>query len=195
MKNAFRLASLFLILVSEACTKAPEILQVLVQCEPVGAALYGGSKFLGYCDQNRIALYPDGKPERSNDIEPITARWASGAEVTSRISLEDGYTQKLRLIRPPDFPNASVDFDFALQYQIAKLAGQITPPSYAIPGTGIYPGVGVVRPDTYVPGYTRSDGTYVQGHYRTLPDASRSNNYSSEGNVNPYTGRRGSTRW
>lgn len=29
----------------------------------------------------------------------------------------------------------------------------------------------------YVNGYTRRDGTYVQGHYRSDPDSSKANNY------------------
>jgi hypothetical protein len=41
----------------------------------------------------------------------------------------------------------------------------------------------------YVRPYTRSDGTYVQGHYRSAPDGNSYNNYSYPGNVNPYTGR------
>ena len=45
--------------------------------------------------------------------------------------------------------------------------------------------------DTYVQGYTRKDGTYVQPHYRSSPDSSRFNNWSSQGNVNPYTGEKG----
>ena len=36
--------------------------------------------------------------------------------------------------------------------------------------------------DTYVNGYTRKDGTYVQGHTRSSPDSSRSNNYNSRSN-------------
>lgn len=48
--------------------------------------------------------------------------------------------------------------------------------------------------DTYVQGYTKSNGTYVEGHYRSSPDQYRSNNYSSEGNHNPYTGQRGTQR-
>jgi hypothetical protein len=42
---------------------------------------------------------------------------------------------------------------------------------------------------TYVDGYTRKDGTYVQGHWRSAPDNSPYNNYSYPGNTNPYTGR------
>lgn len=43
----------------------------------------------------------------------------------------------------------------------------------------------------WVNGYTRSNGTYVQGHYRSSPDNTRWNNYSTQGNVNPYTGQSG----
>lgn len=42
-----------------------------------------------------------------------------------------------------------------------------------------------------VDGHFRQDGSYVQPHYRTAPDNRLHNNWSSEGNVNPYTGQRG----
>ena len=45
--------------------------------------------------------------------------------------------------------------------------------------------------DTYVRGYLRSDGTYVQPHYRSNNDGNVWNNYSTRGNVNPYTGEPG----
>lgn len=45
--------------------------------------------------------------------------------------------------------------------------------------------------DTYVQGYVKKDGTYVQPHYRSDSDSSRYNNYSTQGNTNPYTGQRG----
>ena len=41
--------------------------------------------------------------------------------------------------------------------------------------------------DTYIKGYTKRDGTSVQGHYRSSPDRYRNNNYSTYGNTNPYT--------
>jgi hypothetical protein len=44
---------------------------------------------------------------------------------------------------------------------------------------------------TYVQGHFRSDGTYVQPHYRSAPDGNTFNNYSTQGNVNPYTGQAG----
>lgn len=43
----------------------------------------------------------------------------------------------------------------------------------------------------YVRGYTRSNGTYVAPHYQTNPDSTRLNNWSTIGNVNPYTGKPG----
>ncbi len=46
--------------------------------------------------------------------------------------------------------------------------------------------------DVYVNGYHRKDGTYVQPHYRSDPDGNRFNNFSTRGNVNPYTGKAGS---
>ena len=45
--------------------------------------------------------------------------------------------------------------------------------------------------DTWVSGYTRSDGTHVQGHWRSSPDSSHNNNWSTKGNTNPYTGKKG----
>lgn len=39
--------------------------------------------------------------------------------------------------------------------------------------------------------YFRKDGTYVQSHYRTYPDGNVFNNWSTKGNINPYTGKKG----
>jgi hypothetical protein len=54
--------------------------------------------------------------------------------------------------------------------------------------------------DVYVRGYYRSNSTYVQPHYRSNPDRSFYNNWSTYPNVNPYTGATGtrqipSYRW
>lgn len=42
-----------------------------------------------------------------------------------------------------------------------------------------------------VRGYYRSNGTYVQPHQRTYPNSTVNDNYSTIGNVNPYTGTYG----
>lgn len=48
-----------------------------------------------------------------------------------------------------------------------------------------------VMANDYVRGYYRSNGTYVQPHWRSSPDGNSYNNWSTQGNVNPYTGRAG----
>jgi hypothetical protein len=45
--------------------------------------------------------------------------------------------------------------------------------------------------DDYVNGYVRKDGTYVEPHFRSESNSYRYDNYSSQGNLNPYTGARG----
>ena len=45
--------------------------------------------------------------------------------------------------------------------------------------------------DVYVNGYNTSNGTYVESHYRTAPNSTINDNYSTVGNVNPYTGKAG----
>ena len=42
-----------------------------------------------------------------------------------------------------------------------------------------------------VKGYTKSDGTYVPPHYRTTPNSTNRDNFSTRGNTNPYTGKTG----
>lgn len=44
---------------------------------------------------------------------------------------------------------------------------------------------------TYVHSYIKSDGTYVQGHMRSAPDGNFNNNWSTKGNINPYTAQEG----
>lgn len=46
----------------------------------------------------------------------------------------------------------------------------------------------------YVNGYYRSNGTYVQGHYKTDPNSTVNDNYSTYPNVNPYTGTQGTVQ-
>lgn len=48
-----------------------------------------------------------------------------------------------------------------------------------------------VLADTQVKGYYKKNGTYVQPHYRSSPNSTPNDNYSTKGNVNPYTGKEG----
>jgi len=43
----------------------------------------------------------------------------------------------------------------------------------------------------HVRGYTKKDGTYVAPHTRSSPNGTKADNYSTKGNVNPYTGKQG----
>ncbi|WP_323668723.1 hypothetical protein [Aliarcobacter butzleri] len=49
--------------------------------------------------------------------------------------------------------------------------------------------------DQYVNGHYRSDGSYVNGYYRSSPDSTKSNNFSTYGNTNPYTGEAGTKKY
>ncbi len=44
---------------------------------------------------------------------------------------------------------------------------------------------------TRVRGYYRSNGTYVQPHYRSDRNYTRLDNWSTRGNYNPYNGKKG----
>lgn len=45
--------------------------------------------------------------------------------------------------------------------------------------------------EVHVDGYYKKDGTYVQPHYRSDPDSTPNNNWSTQGNTNPHTGQEG----
>jgi len=47
------------------------------------------------------------------------------------------------------------------------------------------------RSDHTIRAYTKSNGTHVGPSHATNPDTTRNNNYSTKGNVNPYTGKPG----
>lgn len=49
----------------------------------------------------------------------------------------------------------------------------------------------VIAKDVYVQPHITKNGTYVQGHMRSAPDSNPYNNYSTQGNTNPYTGAQG----
>lgn len=40
-------------------------------------------------------------------------------------------------------------------------------------------------------GYVKKDGTYVAPHQSSNPNSTQRDNWSSKGNVNPYTGKEG----
>ena len=84
---------------------------------------------------------------------------------------------------------------------IAMVAFSVTVPSisnakgknngYSSSSYSYSPGTGSKSSSTYVNGYTRKDGTQVGGHYRSTPDNSFNNNWTTKPNINPYTGKEG----
>lgn len=42
-----------------------------------------------------------------------------------------------------------------------------------------------------VRGYTKKNGTYVAPHYKSSPNKSKFDNYSTKGNINPFNGKKG----
>lgn len=46
---------------------------------------------------------------------------------------------------------------------------------------------------TRVGGSVRKNGSYVAPHYRTSPNRTKLDNWSSKGNYNPFTGKKGYT--
>ena len=69
-------------------------------------------------------------------------------------------------------------------------------PKYSIPYAVNPPDVQFKKPpptvDVSVRGHQRKDGTYVKPHYRSHQNGLPQDNFSAKGNVNPYTGKRGS---
>ncbi|SET61592.1 hypothetical protein SAMN03159358_2194 [Paenibacillus sp. NFR01] len=51
--------------------------------------------------------------------------------------------------------------------------------------------MGSASAKVYVHGYTKKNGTHVAPHYRSNPDHSFKNNWSTKGNTNPITGKKG----
>lgn len=52
--------------------------------------------------------------------------------------------------------------------------------------------IATVFGQTYVNGYFKSNGTYVQPHIRSSANSTNLDNWSTRGNFNPYTGTAGS---
>ena len=42
-----------------------------------------------------------------------------------------------------------------------------------------------------VKGYTKKNGTAVKAYYRSLPNKDKTDNWSTKGNINPFTGKKG----
>jgi hypothetical protein len=52
-------------------------------------------------------------------------------------------------------------------------------------------GTGSKAAHSHVSGYTKKSGAYVAAHDRSTRDSTKTNNWSTKGNVNPETGKKG----
>lgn len=58
-------------------------------------------------------------------------------------------------------------------------------------GFAVVAQIGTAHADEYVNGYYRNNGAYVEPHYRSSPNNTVYDNWSTKGNTNPYTGQEG----
>jgi hypothetical protein len=62
---------------------------------------------------------------------------------------------------------------------------------YAVAALVVVGTVASAQSSHSVRGYTRRDGTYVAPHMQTNPNSTKTDNWSSKPNVNPYTDKAG----
>ena len=72
----------------------------------------------------------------------------------------------------------------SVTYNVPSVSYSLPSVTYSVPSTVNYN-------TTTVSGYTRSNGTYVQSHVRTMPNSTNWDNFSTKGNSNPFTGSTG----
>ena len=72
----------------------------------------------------------------------------------------------------------------SVSYSVPSVSYSVPSVTYSVPSTVNYN-------TTSVSGYTRSNGTYVQSHVRTMPNNTNWDNFSTKGNSNPFTGSTG----
>ena len=72
----------------------------------------------------------------------------------------------------------------SVSYSVPSVNYSVPSVTYSVPSTVNYN-------TTTVSGYTRSNGTYVQSHVRTMPNSTNWDNFSTKGNSNPFTGSTG----
>jgi hypothetical protein len=93
--------------------------------------------------------------------------------------------------------------DGSVEFAASKLVSRVTRYTSYPPAVSSNVGVGglsssspanygqTTPKETWVNGYTRADGTRVAGYYRTAANGTVNDNYSTQGNINPHTGKAG----
>src|ERR1700741_3131743 len=149
------------------------VLRQIVAVEYMERNEYGhllGTIFLNgedVCLDQIAAGFAQFDPQAPNDIKPSRRELYAGSEERAR----NGGTGVWATSSPSASDNQSV-------------ASSITTPNTSNNSAAVD-----------VRGYLRKDGTYVAPHKRTTPDSSFDDNWTSVGNVNPYTGKGGTKSW
>jgi hypothetical protein len=120
-------------------------------------------------------------------INPSTA-WDDG--------LSRPPTASNRYIRAPLYeePSRPLSAPGSYSQPTTGYGGLAIPPAVSSGYSGYTTGYEGLPPSIYgvhVSPYVRRDGTYVDSHYRSVPDGIFENNWSSKGNINPHTGKPG----
>ena len=86
---------------------------------------------------------------------------------------------------------------FAQDYELYRICSEVVHSynapsvSYSVPNVTYSIPSSVNYNTTSVSGYSRSNGTYVHPHVRTMPNNTNWDNFSTKGNSNPFTGSTG----
>ena len=81
--------------------------------------------------------------------------------------------------------------DYYSSNSVPSVSHSVPSVSYSVPSVSYNVPSTVNYNTTSVSGYTRSNGTYVQSHVRTMPNNTNWDNFSTKGNSNPFTGSTG----
>lgn len=192
---------LFLLVALSGCAK--NYVGVTYETDPPGAVIFKDGEPLGYSPHTiNYDLSEEEKASGTKNIPGVVALWYSGAVANVEDSSVSTDGVAIHIARPADVPGLEDDIRIGEEMERERLAKNtqdvlkgiaaavmVGALVYCMAEGGDLAG-GTVRP-VAVQGYCRGNGTYVAPHYRTAPDGNPYNNWSTVGNVNPYTGKAG----
>jgi hypothetical protein len=145
-------------------------------------------------DQSLIAEDTGSKRAESDEVETEVSQSSESRSSYSTSPLPTptvSQSSRARRYEAPEdsfpviTPSPQNSPDTQRTYSPPSYTPSYTPSRSTPPASDYSPGTVSVR------GYTRKDGTYVAPHVRTAPNKSKLDNWSTKGNVNPITGKRG----
>lgn len=149
--------------------------------------------YLDYADavkwvlgQNGIAQTTEGRERLVGVIDKERREKQAGRELAANVKSE----QKKRLLINLCFFGGIISL-FVLLSFLSSSGGSSGSAGSSSPSGRYDPSYRPQVGEHYVRPHLRSNGTYAEGYRRTDADSSFYNNYSTQGNANPYTGERG----